>query len=375
MKGTPPLFNVMKRIGIDARKIDDFGIGTYIRCLLEQYLAQAAPYQFVLFGPPDRLRGLFQSAFEIVPFQATSYSLIEQWELPRLIDRTRLDLFHSPHYVTPIFTACPLVVTIHDLIHLRRDVRPGFKNWLVSKYARPLIHLAVRKARQVITVSHFSKADIEREFPAAVDKTKAIHNGILRPVGPRLNESELQLFREHRNLLQPLVLFVGNPMPHKNLEGVFAAVQIASDRGCPVSLALAGCQPGKLARFGTLPPRVSVLGYLSNEDLHKLYCAADVLILPSLYEGFGLTIVEAMAAGLPVITSNVTSMPEIAGNAAITIDPRDYASIADALIRVIREPSVKQTMITKGRLRAADFSWEVSAEQHLAAYALALLER
>src|ERR1043166_8210353 len=147
-------FEQMSRIGIDARMAHEFGIGTYVCGLLDQFAALDTRNQYVLFGDVARLRRRFGDRFALVAAHSGKYSLRQQIELPRLIRRAGVDLFHSPHYVVPARAGVPVVVTVHDLVHLRRDLRPGVKHWLASVYARALIGAAVRKARRVITGAH-----------------------------------------------------------------------------------------------------------------------------------------------------------------------------------------------------------------------------
>ena len=361
----------MKRIGVDTRKIDDFGIGTYIAGLLTQFAEQDHTHHYVLFGNVDRLRARFGDRFELVPAAAGKYSLREQAELPSLIRAARLDLFHSPHYTVPVFSTCPLVATVHDLIHLRLDLRPGFKNWLASLYARALVGRAVRQARRVIVVSKATQLDVEGFFPAARGKTAMIYNGAETSLGKQVDPGGLAEFRQRHGLTHPLLLFAGNPKPHKNVPMVLDTVAELRRRGRPVQLAMAGSRPEavcELARAHGVADAVVALGYLPEKELTFVYHASDLLLFPSLCEGFGLPVLEAMAAGLPVVTSNVSSLPEVAGDAAITTDPRDSRALADAVIRVLDEPGLREQLIERGLRRATQFSWRQCAEAHLALY-------
>jgi glycosyltransferase involved in cell wall biosynthesis len=361
----------MKRIGLDARKIDDFGIGTYITHLLEEFANRSAPYEFVLFGDVVRLQERFGSRFELVAAAAAKYSIGEQLELPWLIHKRRLDVFHSPHYVIPVCSRCPLVVTVHDLIHLRTDIRQGWKNRLVSVYAQMLIGQAVRQARRVIVDSHAVRREIETHFSAAQGKTVAIHLAADAALAAPATPTDLDGFRRERELAHPLLLFVGNPAPHKNLPAMLATVAELRHRGYLVQLAMAGCKAEIVAaqvRAYGLQDIVRVLGYLSPHELALAYQAADVLLFPSLLEGFGLPVLEAMQAGLVVVASNIPSLTEVVGDAAITVDPRDVSGLADAVVRVLDDPGQRAQLVERGRKRAGRFRWSTCAEAHLRVY-------
>jgi alpha-1,3-rhamnosyl/mannosyltransferase len=361
----------MKRIGMDVRKIEDFGIGTYISRLLERFATLERAHEFVLFGDPAQVRARFGDRFPVVPARSGKYSLGEQLELPRLAREQKLDLFHSPHYVVPVLSRCPLVVTVHDLIHLRRDLRRGFRNWLAAVYAKAMIGRAVRQARRVITVSDATRQDVEVHFPAARNKTVMIHNGAESPPAEPVDKAAVERFRERHQLGHPLLLFVGNPKPHKNLPAVLDTVAELRRRGRAVQLALAGSSPDvvlNMARWHGVTDAVKALGYLPAQDLPLVYHAADALLFPTLHEGFGLPALEAMAAGLPVVTSNVTSLPEVVGDAALTVNPRDIGALADAVVRVLDEPGLRPQLVARGYDRLRLFSWQKCAEAHLAIY-------
>jgi glycosyltransferase involved in cell wall biosynthesis len=306
-----------------------------------------------------------------VKFNAGKYSAAEQLELPSLIAQQRIDLFHSPHYVVPVLSRCPLVVTVHDLIHLRTDLRPSMTNRLQSVYAHVIVGRAVKQAKRVVVVSQATRHDLETRFPRARGKTEVIYLSADAIPAAADDPALLEQFRKERGLAHPLLLFVGNPAAHKNLPAVLGTVAELRRRGRVVQLAAVGGKPEAVlaqARICAVEDAVRVLGHLSPQDLALAYQAADVLLFPSLMEGFGLPAVEAMAAGLAVVTSNVSSLPEVVGDAAITADPRDNVALADAVSRVLDQPDLRAQLVYRGRMQAARFSWQACADAHLRIY-------
>jgi glycosyltransferase involved in cell wall biosynthesis len=300
------------RVGIDCRKIADFGIGTYIRGLLHAMTG----IQYVAFGPRD-IASMLPAGVEHIVVNPPKYSLRELFAFRDL----RVDLFHAPHYVVP-FVRVPFVVTIHDLIHLRH------RNPLARAYARRMIGRAVRKSRAVLTVSNAVRDDIAATFGHR-DKITITPNGVDALFTPNGPKAPGRYF-----------LFVGNDKPHKNVGRLIEAA-----KSIGVDLVRAGS-----ARF------------VSGEELAALYRGAIALVLPSIEEGFGLPALEAMACGTAVITSNAPALIELTRDAAIHVDAMSVDAIGDAMQRVMRDDSLRQSMIERGLDRARDFTWRRCAE-------------
>lgn len=363
------------RIGIDARKLHDFGIGTYIRNLLRQVSRLDHETEFVLLCRPDDSAALAALGPNFRPVTETSapYSVSEQVRVPLALWRERVDLFHAPHYVLPPLVPCRSVVTIHDCIHL---MFPQYlPNRLALRYARTSITLASRRATRVMTVSESSKRDILRFVDVPPEKIDVIHNAYDERFSQEPREEDVVRVRERYQLQNPFVLYVGNVKPHKNLERLIEAFHLIRSRGFDdLSLVLIGDDISKYAALRRavhrhhLHKHVRFLGYLPEDTLAVLYRLARVFVFPSLYEGFGLPPLEAMASGTPVVTSNVSSLPEVAGDAAVLVDPYDPSAIADGIIRVISDEALSRTMREKGLRRAQQFSWEASARRVLEIY-------
>jgi len=327
------------RIGIDARKIEDFGIGTYIRGLLHE-LAAGGGDTYVAFGP-ERVAPLLPPGVEHVIVDAPHYSVRELVILGRAVDRAKLDLFHAPHYIVP-FTRVPVVVTIHDLIHLRH------RNPLAPLYARQMIRRALRKSRRVLTVSEAVKREIVSTFGCADDHVLVTPNGVGAPFSESGPAGEGRYF-----------LYVGNDKPHKNVDLLVDAFARIDD----ASLVLTG---GAFERFKSRE-RVVVTGFVDDAELAALYRGAIALVMPSREEGFGLPALEAMASGCAVITSNAAALVEITGDAALHVEA-NAASLADAMTRIASDDSLRSTLASRGVARAKEFTWTRCAELTRTAY-------
>jgi len=358
------------RIGIDARKLHDFGIGTYIRNLVRHLarLDHAVEY-VILCRAEDResLQALGENFRAVVESSAT-YSVAEQLTIPAALKRERVTLFHAPHYVLPPLVRCRSVVTIHDCIHL---MFPEYlPNRLALSYARTSIRLAARRATRVLTVSESSKRDILRFVDLPPDKIDVIYNAYDERFAVEPCEEDVVRVRERYQLHDEFVLYAGNVKPHKNLERLIEAFHLVRKRGLEhLKLVLIGDEISRYAALRRAVHRhqlhnyVRFLGYLPEATLAVMYRLAGVFVFPSLYEGFGLPPLEAMASGTPVVTSNVSSLPEVAGDAAVLIDPYDPSAIAGGIEQVLTNETLRRDLRQRGLARARQFSWEQSVRR------------
>jgi len=355
------------RIAIDARKLRDYGIGTYVRNLLRHLARIDRSTEYVLFTqPPDVELGTeLGENFRTVVEPARAYSLREQLNIPLDLRREGIDLFHAPHYVLPALTPCKSIVTIHDCIHLRFP--QYLPNAFAYAYARSSLWVATHRADRVLTVSEASKRDILRYFRVPVSRIDVIYNAIDERLEQAPSEEDIGRVRERYQLYDPFVLYAGNIKPHKNLERLIEAFHILRKSGFEtVKLLIIGDEISKYASLRRavhrhkLHKHVRFFGFVPDKTLAALYRLASVFVFPSLYEGFGLPPLEAMASGTPVVTSNVSSLPEVVGDAALLIDPYDPNAIADAIRRVLTEPALAEDLRQRGLARVKDFSWERS---------------
>lgn len=353
-------------IAVDARLIGASGIGTYIAELLPRMVAARPGVGFTLIGPGSVLAGLpwtRAANVRVVDLAVPIYSIREQIALPLRIP-AGTDLVWSPHYNIPLAWRGRLVVTIHDLAHL---AMPEFVAGAHRRaYAGFMFRQAARRADAIITVSDFTRAEFERLIGSRGVKPEVVHSGVDRgwfEISP--------LASPHP---RPYLLYVGNVKPHKNLGRMLEAFgQVAARIDC--DLLILGKDEGFLngdrtvrAAAERLSPRVQMLGSLPQEQVKRYVSHTEALLLPSLYEGFGLPPLEAMACGRPVIVSRAASLPEICGEAAVYCNPLDSASIASAIVRVLEDPALRETLRSRGLDRARQFTWERSTQQTLAIF-------
>lgn len=363
------------RIVIDARKLHDFGIGTYIRNLVTELGRLDRDSQYVLLTRPEdaSMAATAGPNFRAVVETSRPYSLGEQWRIPLAAARARAKLLHEPHYVLPPLIRCPTVVTIHDCIHLR------FPEYLPSRaafaYAHTMIRLAARKADRVLTVSDASKRDILHYTGVAPEKVVVVHNGLDARFAIVPDADAVDRVRQRFQLDHPFVLYVGNIKPHKNLERLIAAfASMRADGPEGLKLVVIGDETSKhpglrqAVHRHRLDKHVRFFGFQPAATLVTFYRLARTFVFPSLYEGFGLPPLEAMANGTPVVTSNVSSLPEVAGNAALLVDPYDVASIAEGIRRAVTDEALRADLIARGHTRAREFSWARAAADTLAVY-------
>ena len=359
------------RIAIDIRKLHDFGVGTYVRNLIEQLARLDHETEYVLFCRHDDLDLPTQLGpnFRTVSDLSSQYSVREQLSIPVNVWRTGPQLFHTPHYILPVLTPCRSIVTIHDCIHL---VFPQYlANRIARSYARGAFWTAVHRASRILTVSEASKRDILRFFPVPEDKVTVIYNAIADHFYTEPPEEEVAHVRERYQLQDRFVMYAGNVKPHKNLERLIDAFVLLRQEGGhqDLKLLVTGSEVSKYATLRravhryNLHKHVRFLGYQSEQTLAALYRLADVFVFPSLYEGFGLPPLEAMASGTPVVVSNVSSLPEVVGGAGVLVNPYDAASIAEGIRQVLDDSALSADLSRRGLERAHTFSWPESVKR------------
>jgi glycosyltransferase involved in cell wall biosynthesis len=296
------------------------------------------------------------------------------YSLPRLCREWRADILHVT-YNAPFASPCPVVVTVHDVIFRRF---PEFFSARDRLLFATLLPLSLRRAAAIITDSECSRADIVAFYPFTAGKVYAVPlapAAAFRPIEPRAARQVCERY----GVAPGFILAVGNVQPRKNLPRLVAAFRdlLARESG-DYQLVLVGQDALRSAEFRAEvrdlieSGRVALTGYVPESDLPALYSAAAAFVYPSLYEGFGLPILEAMACGAPVIASDRSSMPEVAGDAAVLVDPIKIDRIAAALHAVLTQPALAEELGRRGLARAAQFTWEATARGTAEVYRSAL---
>ncbi len=362
-------------IAIDARKIRDFGIGTYIRNLIHELGKLDPQNRYLLFTGPASLQALrrLPENFQPVVVRSPVYSMRELVELSWALLRQKVDLYHATHYVLPAFVPCRAVVTIHDIIHL---LYPEFlPNRLAFFYAQRMIRRSLIRGERIVAVSRNTRSDLMRYFKVGGEKIEVIYNGIEDTFRDELGEDDLARWMHNLGLTRPYFLFVGNPKPHKNLDNVVKAYARALElHDFPHPLVCVGDRDAiefkvrQRALQHGIGERLVLLGHVAQEALPAIYQGASLFLYPTLYEGFGLPVVEAMASCVPVITSNTSALKEIAAGYAHLVNPLDVEGIAQAIVQCVTDTEHRDSLCKLGRRRSQDFRWTLAAEKTLAIY-------
>ncbi len=292
----------------------------------------------------------------------------EQLIWPWQARQRRLDLLHSMAFVLPRFTPCPAIVTVYDLsfLHYPEQFPALQRRYLTGQTGR-----SCRQARRVITISESGRQDVHRFFGVPLERIDVVYPGVEARYRP-LPLAEIDAFRQQRKLPDRFILHVGTLQPRKNIPTLLDAFAQLSDPD--LHLVLVGGKGWlfneifrQVARLG-LAERVHFPGYAADEELPLWYNAAELFVFPSLYEGFGMPVVEAMACGAPVVASNASSIPEAVGEAGLLFAPQDRAGLAERMASVLNDPAISARMREKGLAQAAQFSWERAGRETAVVY-------
>ena len=365
----------MAHYALDARTATPHfpGIGRYVSNLA----AALVP----LLGADEELTVLEQPAYplklpelpaaRVAPVDASPFSLRQQWLIPRYLRDLGADLYHSPYYLMPYRLRLPVVVTIYDLIPLLFPEHSSLRaRWLFRRFSA----LALRVSMHSIACSRATRDDVLVHFPALPERLTVIPLAADPHFGAQ-PATAIHDLRQRYHLWEPFVLYVGSNKPHKNLVRLVEAWAKVGPSFPDTRLIVAGSwvptHPEARLRaegLGLTERTIRWLGPLPEQDLPALYAGAHLFIFPSLYEGFGLPVIEAMACGAPVACSNVSSLPEVAGDAALLFDPESVSSIAETITRALGDDALRDGLRERGLARAADFTWERTARETLALY-------
>jgi glycosyltransferase involved in cell wall biosynthesis len=342
--------NIMCNIEIDEKSMNNIVINTRI---VNSPITGLQRYTLELLS---RLQPGLDQIGPLKPLSRISGALWDQVFLPTQLKGR---LLWSPHNSGPISVERQ-VVTIHDMSPLDH---PEWFDPLYARWQRLLIPLVARRAKHIITISNFTKSRLQKICKIPEEKISVIPNGVDQRFKPKKIE-EIARVRQFLKLPSPYYLLcVGTIEPRKNIPRLLRAWRaIQKLVGSDVWLVIAGLSGNSEVfvkeQVGQVPPQVHMLGHVSDDHLPALYAGAISLVYLSVYEGFGLPPLESMATATPVIAGNRTSLPEVVGDAALTVDPYDETAIAEALLVMVQDREVRQSYATKGLKRAAQFSWE-----------------
>lgn len=368
------------KIGIDIRRAGGFGVGTYTKNLVRSLARVGSGHEFVLIGRPEHLQhmGELPANFGFEPYD-------RRYDAPRshlgyglALRRLGLDTLHVPHRWVPLSAPRPYVATLHDLNNIL------FPSAEESKFKRDMsisaVRLGLKRAARVITVSNATKQDAVKRLGLPAEKLEVVYDAVDSQVAVPVTDGERKRALERYSISDPFILYAGRIQVHKNLPRLidaFAVVKAQLENHWKlhsVKLIIIGDDIGALpeVRHAVLRTRVQdsvrFLGFVPIEILRVFYASAEAFVFPSLYEGFGMPPLEAMAHGTPVVTSNVSSLPEAVGDAAELVNPENVFDIAKGLRRVLVDEEHRSLLRERGARRVKAFSWDRSAKRVLEIY-------
>src|ERR1700675_4086698 len=370
------------KIAIDIRRMTEFGVGTYIRNVVRSLGRLDHQTKYFLIGSPAKVKeiGPLPANFHTVPLAEPELSLKSFMEFRTTVKRLECDLVHIPNlFSIPRGLPCPYVMTVHDMLdHLswprRHAALLGSLHFQMTKHV-------LRGAARVFAVSNFTKVEVEKLFGIPAGRIEVVYNAIdERFLHGHATVAERQLIAERYQVTYPFLLYAGRISPHKNVVRMIEAfsalkTELEKDHAFPdLKLIIIGDDVSgnpdlrrTVVRSG-VQNDVRFLGFVPIEVLRTFYDQAKIFVFPSLYEGFGLPPLEAMAHGTPVVTSNVSSLPEVVGNAAVLVHPENVFEIMRALHRVLLDQVLREKMKERGKRQAAKFSWDKSVCRMIEAY-------
>jgi glycosyltransferase involved in cell wall biosynthesis len=370
------------KIAIDIRRMTEFGVGTYIRNVVRTLGRLDRETTYLLIGSPEKVKeiGALPANFHMVPLTGPERSIKSYREFRAVVKRLDCDLVHIPNlFSVPRALSCPYVMTVHDILeHLSRArEQTGFWRSLHFQLTKRVLSGAAR----IFAVSNFTKLEMEKLFNISPGRIEVVYNAIdERLLRTHASPSDRQVIVERYQVTYPFLLYAGRISPHKNVVRMIEAfsalkAELEKDQLYPdLKLIIIGDDVSgnpdlrrTVIRSG-VQNDVRFLGFVPIEVLRTFYDAAKIFVFPSLYEGFGLPPLEAMAHGTPVVTSNVSSLPEVVGNAAVLVHPENVFEIMRALHRVLLDQALREKMKERSYRQAAKFSWEKSVRRIMDVY-------
>lgn len=369
------------RIGIEVQRIfrkNKHGMEIAGLELIREIQKLDKTNEYILLARADEDRNCIRenANFRVQTFPSLTYADWEQVALPRQVKKLGIDLLHCTCNTGPVYSPVPLVLTLHDIIYLENlNFRGSSYQNFGNLYRRIVVPRVVAKSDLIITVSEFEKKLIRDRLQIPEEKIKVIYNGIHERFHQSADPVSLEEFRRKMALPERFMLFLGNKAPKKNTINVIRAyAKYVRQSQSPVPLVIADYDRNELLRFlesidaGYCAQYLYFPGYIGPDSMPLLYQSSEFFLYPSLRESFGMPILEAMACGVPVMTSNTSSMPEVAGDAAFYVDPFSVEDICRGLMEINANSFPRDLYIEKGLGRTKLFSWEKAAKKILAIY-------
>ena len=369
------------RIAFDIRRINEFGVGTYTRNIIRALAQQDHENKYFLLGPTEKVAeiGKLPDNFKSIPLPAPD-TLRGYLQCRTVLRRLGCDLVHVPHlFWLPRNLPCRYVLTVHDMLEYMYRAHGASSIRRTMHF--DLTRMVLKRASRIFAVSHFTKGEVEKLFGISPNKIEVVYNAIdQRFLHGHATDADRQFLAERYQVTYPFLLYAGRISPHKNLVRIieaFSALKAELLKGevyHDLKLIIIGDELSKhpdLRRTvirGCVQNDVRFMGFVPIEVLRVFYDVAKVFVFPSLYEGFGLPPLEAMAHGTPVLTSNTSSVPEVVGNAAVLVNPENVFEMMRALQRVLLDQSLREKMKCRGYEQVKKFSWDRSAAEVLAGY-------
>jgi len=370
------------KVAIDIRRMTEFGVGTYTRNVARALGRLDHSNEYFLMGSPQKVAeiGPLPPNFQTIPLLDDGTTAKGYLEYRVILKRLRCDLVHIPYlFWMPRSLPCPYVMTVHDV--LEHMYRAHGRSSLPRVMHFHLTRRVLNGAARILAVSKYTKSDIEKLFGIPGSRIEVVYNAIdERFLHGHATDTERQVLTERYLVTYPFLLYAGRISPHKNLVRIIEAfsalkAELEKEGRFPdLKLIIIGDELSKhpdLRRTvirGGVQNDVRFMGFVPIEMLRVFYDAAKIFVFPSLYEGFGLPPLEAMAHGTPVVTSNTSSLPEVVGNAAVLVNPENVFEIMRALLRVLLDQTVRDKFKQRGYEQAKKFSWDSSARQILGVY-------
>jgi glycosyltransferase involved in cell wall biosynthesis len=370
------------RIALDLRRLSDFGLATYIRNVVRSLGRVDEVNEYYLLGAAARFEqlGTLPANFHFIPLQNPEGTFATYVEMHRAVNTHRLDLIHVPHTPgRPLITRSPYVITVHDLLdyisrtRAHNELRRAFYSFLTQQ--------VMERSARIFAVSNFTKRDVARYFNVPPSRIEVVYNALDDSFQRgHSTPEEQEMMRGRYNLNGPFLLYAGRISPHKNVARLIEAFsalkgELAKERAFPdLKLIIIGDEVSKHPEIrravvrGGMQHEVRFLGFVPIEALRIFFDMAKVFVFPSLYEGFGLPPLEAMAHGTPVVCSSTSALPEVMGNAALLVNPENVFELSRAMHRVLTDQPLRDRLKAAGKLQVQRYSWDTSVRRMVQIY-------